>query len=118
MNNIILEEIMSNKNSENDNSKNDNNIENDEILEIISIFKDCVKSTPYISNSVCFFAPNSKEGFKTNHCMANKSDKTFKEKAKIKNSVLFYKKGDPEEPGITLPLLYAKSHQLPLLDMP
>ena len=37
-------------------------------------------------------------------------DKTFKEKAKIKNSVLFYKKGDPEEHGNADSMFYASRY--------
>ena len=47
----------------------------------MDVFNDCVKSAPYISNTVCLFAPNDSKNYKTNHCMANKSDKTFLRKS-------------------------------------
>ena len=47
----------------------------------LDVFKDCLKSSPYISNCVLFFAPKDEKGFKTNHCMANKSKQTFLRKS-------------------------------------
>ena len=43
----------------------------------LDVFKDKVTSAPYISNCVLLFAPYDSNDFKTNHCMANNSDKTF-----------------------------------------
>jgi len=46
----------------------------------LDVFKDCLKSSPYITNCVLLFAP--KDGaYKTNHCMANKSEHTFLRKS-------------------------------------
>lgn len=47
----------------------------------MDVFKDCVKSAPYIGNTVCLFTPNDSKEYKTNHCMANQSDKTFLRKS-------------------------------------
>jgi len=47
----------------------------------LDVFKDCLKSSPYISNCVLFFAPKDGKDFKTNHCMANKSKQTFLRKS-------------------------------------
>ena len=43
----------------------------------LDVFKDKVASAPYISNCACLFAPQDTKELKTNHCMANNSDKTF-----------------------------------------
>ena len=43
----------------------------------LDVFKDKISSAPYISNCACLFAPKDTKEFKTNHCMANNSDKTF-----------------------------------------
>ena len=43
----------------------------------LDVFKDKVASAPYISNCVLLFAPCDSHDLKTNHCMANNSDKTF-----------------------------------------
>ena len=47
----------------------------------LDVFKDRVKSSPYISNCVLFFSPRDDDNYRTNHCMANKSDKTFLRKS-------------------------------------
>lgn len=47
----------------------------------LDVFNDCLKSSPYISNCVLFFAPKDGKDFKTNHCMANKSEQTFLRKS-------------------------------------
>ena len=47
----------------------------------LDVFKDRVKSSPYISNCVLFFSPRDEDNYRTNHCMANKSDKTFLRKS-------------------------------------
>ena len=47
----------------------------------LDVFKDKVKSSPYISNCVLLFAPRDDDNYRTNHCMANKSDKTFLRKS-------------------------------------
>tara|TARA_Y100000816_G_C26108368_1_gene590163 strand:- start:4313 stop:5005 length:693 start_codon:yes stop_codon:yes gene_type:complete len=47
----------------------------------LDVFKDCIKSAPYVSNCVLLFAPKDEKGFKTNHCMANKSKDTFLRKS-------------------------------------
>ena len=47
----------------------------------LDVFKDCLKSSPYISNCVLLFAPKDGKDFKTNHCMANKSKHTFLRKS-------------------------------------
>ncbi len=47
----------------------------------LDVFDDCVTSAPYIGNTVCLFAPRDDDNYRTNHCMANKSDKTFVRKS-------------------------------------
>tara|TARA_B110000285_G_C15111803_1_gene611564 strand:+ start:422 stop:1129 length:708 start_codon:yes stop_codon:yes gene_type:complete len=47
----------------------------------LDVFDDCIKSAPYISNCALFFSPRDGEDFKTNHCMANKSETTFLRKS-------------------------------------
>ena len=47
----------------------------------LDVFKDCLKSSPYVSNCVLLFAPKDRKDFKTNHCMANKSEQTFLRKS-------------------------------------
>lgn len=47
----------------------------------LDIVNDRLASAPYIRNAVLFFAPNNSENFKTNHCMANHSKKTFLRKS-------------------------------------
>ena len=47
----------------------------------LDVFDDCLKSAPYISNCALFFAPRDEEDFRTNHCMANKSETTFLRKS-------------------------------------
>ena len=47
----------------------------------LDVFKDCLKSSPYIKNCVLLFSPKDGKDFKTNHCMANKSKQTFLRKS-------------------------------------
>jgi hypothetical protein len=47
----------------------------------MDVFEDCVKIAPYVSNTACLFAPKDTKEFKTLHCMANVSEKTFLRKS-------------------------------------
>ena len=47
----------------------------------LNVFEDRLKSSPYISNCVLFFSPKDGKDYKTNHCMANKSQTTFLRKS-------------------------------------
>ena len=43
----------------------------------LDVYRDKVKIAPYIKNCVCIFSPYDTPKLKTNHCMTNKSDRTF-----------------------------------------
>jgi hypothetical protein len=47
----------------------------------LDVYKDQLASTPYIANCVLLFAPKDTKEYKTNHCMGNKSEKTFLRKS-------------------------------------
>jgi hypothetical protein len=49
----------------------------------LDVFNDRVASSPYVGNCVLFFVPQDTKNpfYRTNHCMANKSDTTFLRKS-------------------------------------
>ena len=47
----------------------------------LDVFDDCLSSVPYVSNCALFFSPRDGKDFRTNHCMANKSQTTFLRKS-------------------------------------
>mgnify|MGYP001223132675 FL=1 len=46
----------------------------------LSVYGDIEKSSPYIKNCVLFFSPKNGD-YQTNHCMGNRSEKTFLRKS-------------------------------------
>ena len=80
----------------------------------LDVFKDKLKTAPYISNCACLFAPYDTPQLKTNHCMANNSSTTFLRSSFI-NTWMREKSDetkDPQSGRIRLPRLKSNEQNI------